>query len=120
MSGSDLEARIAKRVLVTLALLLWVVLVLGLVGLPSFIIGGIVMVVILALVASYRFQFSVEPIIEPTTEPTLEEGDTLEESKIETTDQLVPSEIPCSRCGYKNPSDAQFCIRCGRNLEGSL
>ncbi|MFX1487035.1 MAG: zinc ribbon domain-containing protein [Promethearchaeota archaeon] len=120
MSDSELGARIALRVLLTLALVSLVVLALGLAGLPWFIIGGIAMVAILVLAASYRFQFSVEPIIEPTTGSTLEEEDTLEESKIETTDQLVPSEISCSKCGYKNPSDAQFCIRCGRDLEGSL
>lgn len=63
----------------------------------------------------------VEPLIEPLIEPKYNEETTREEIVEETEkagplEHTLPSEAICAYCGYVNPSDAEFCIRCGRHL----
>lgn len=61
--------------------------------------------------SSSRGTQAIEPMVDSITSPTHRE---------ETTPEDVGSEtavLSCPDCGYKNPADADFCIRCGRDLD---
>lgn len=52
-----------------------------------------------------------EPMDDPTTGPVYLEETTPKEAESKT------PVLSCPDCGHKNPKDADFCIRCGRDLD---
>jgi len=55
-------------------------------------------------------------IPEPTTEFPHRRDDFPRETKPRSSERIRLSDVVCPDCGYENPSDAQFCIGCGRRL----
>lgn len=90
---------------------------------PIFIIAGvgvgvtIGMVVLLRATRSRRETPVTEPITEPAVGPISEEGTPAETQKDKPPKGVLVSELICTYCGHGNPSDAEFCIRCGRRLD---
>ncbi|MFX1351998.1 MAG: zinc ribbon domain-containing protein [Promethearchaeota archaeon] len=86
---------------------------------PSvFVIIGIVVFAAVIMIASSRLRRSSREtsIPEPTTEFPRRRDDFPRKIESRSSERIRPSDVLCSECGFENPSDAQFCIGCGRRL----
>ena len=121
MSARDRKNSRVIGVVTILILLAWVWVFSQIsVGTPTTVISLFLMVfTILGLMIFDMYKSSsketqaVEPMVDPTTSPVYYE---------ETIPEDIESEKPllsCPNCGYMNPGDAYFCIRCGQDLRVS-
>ncbi|MFX1487033.1 MAG: zinc ribbon domain-containing protein [Promethearchaeota archaeon] len=77
-----------------------------------FIFFGLVGIIIFGMYrSSSRLAEVDEPMDDPTTSPVYHE-----ESAPKDFQSKTPM-LSCPHCGYENPADADFCIRCGRDLD---
>lgn len=81
---------------------------------------GVVFTIIIASIIRSRPSAAVtprtRPMVETTAEPAYEEIPFKEDKAKAPEDVLLPGLI-CPKCGYDNPADAEFCIRCGQKLQ---
>lgn len=90
---------------------------------PILAIAGIAVAVIIGMAILIKVKSSraetplAERLTERTTEIAYEEETVFEEVTAESHEPVLGNGLVCSFCGHENPSDAEFCVECGRELK---
>ncbi|MFX0097156.1 MAG: zinc-ribbon domain-containing protein [Candidatus Hodarchaeota archaeon] len=120
MNESNTGPKFARLLLIVIGVIVYVVIDFDLWHhSPSiFVIIGMVAFVAIIMIASSRLRRSSREISipEPTTEFPRRRDDFPRRTESRSSERMRLSDVSCPDCGYENPSDAQFCIGCGRRL----
>lgn len=120
MNESNTGPKFARLLFIVVGIIIYIVVDFDLVyNLPYVaIIIGVVAFVAVGMIASSRLKSSSRETVfsEPTTEFPRPRDDFPRKTEPRSSKRTRLSDVVCSECGYENPSDAEFCIGCGRRL----
>ena len=120
MNESNTGPRLARLLFIVVGIIISTVVNFDLVfDFPyiAVIIGVVAFMVVAVLAMSRLKSSSRRPVIrEPRTELPHRRKNFPRETKPRSGERMRLSDVVCLECRYENPSDAQFCIGCGREL----
>ncbi|MFX1486960.1 MAG: zinc ribbon domain-containing protein [Promethearchaeota archaeon] len=118
MNGSSTRSKFARLFFSVIVILIYLVVNFDLLYSSSLIVflGITVFLAVFAIILPRLKSSSREAVIPEPTESPRSREDLPRETEPRSSEGIQSFDVVCPDCGYENPSDAQFCIGCGRRL----